>query len=125
VKLYKKTLAWLLARPKLTGVFALVVLASVALPMGEVTSDNNDTQDGTRLFMRYHVEGQFPVEHVEAMVNRMEAYLYNNQEAFYIDSVYSYYNGNEASSTLLLKESRDISMNTLKERIRKNMPKFF
>ncbi len=124
VKLYKKTLAWLLARPKLTGIFALVVLASVALPMGEVTSDNNDTQDGTRLFMRYHVEGQFPVEHVEAMVNRMEAYLYDNQEAFYIDSVYSYYSGNEASSTLLLKENRDISMNMLKERIRENMPKF-
>jgi len=121
---YKKSLSWVLAHPRITGFCALLILASSAIPMGVITSDNNDNQDGTRLFMRYHVEGQFPVEHVEAMVNRMEEYLYQNKEEFYIESVYSYYNGERASSTLLLKESRDISMNDLKERIRKNLPVF-
>jgi len=121
---YKRSLTWVLAHPKITGFVALLILASTAIPMGVITSDNNDNQDGTRLFMRYHVEGQFPLEHVEAMVDRMEEYLYANQEEFYIESVYSYYNGERASSTLLLKEDRDISMNTLKERIRKNMPVF-
>ncbi|ALO33890.1 acriflavin resistance protein [Colwellia sp. MT41] len=122
---YKKSLSWVLAHPKITGFCALLILASSAIPMGVITSDNNDNQDGTRLFMRYHVEGQFPLEHVEAMVNRMEAYLYEHKEEFYIDSVYSYYSGERASSTLLLKENRDISMNELKERIRKNMPAFY
>lgn len=121
---YKRSLSWVLAHPKITGFCALLILASTAIPMGVITSDNNDNQDGTRLFMRYHVEGQFPVEHVEVMVNRMEDYLYENKEEFYIESVYSYYSGERASSTLLLKESRDISMNDLKERIRKNMPVF-
>lgn len=121
---YKKSLSWVLAHPKTTGFVALLILASTAIPMGVITSDNNDNQDGTRLFMRYHVEGQFPLEHVEAMVDRMEEYLYQHKEEFYIDSVYSYYNGERASSTLLLKEDRDISMNVLKERIRKNMPSF-
>ena len=121
---YKKTLAWVLARPKITGLIALIILASTALPMGAITSDNMDTQDGTRLYMRYHVEGQFPLEHVEAMVDRFEEYLYKNQEEFYIESVYSYYNGERAASTLLLREDRDISMTELKERIRKNMPAF-
>ena len=121
---YKKSLAWILAHPRTTGFCALLILASSAIPMGVITADNNDNQDGTRLFMRYHVEGQFPVEHVEAMVNRMEDYLYKNKEEFYIESVYSYYSGERASSTLLLKESRDISMNDLKERIRKNLPVF-
>jgi HAE1 family hydrophobic/amphiphilic exporter-1 len=121
---YKKSLAWVLSHPKITGLCALLILASSAIPMGVITSDNNDNQDGTRLFMRYHVEGQFPVEHVEAMVNRMENYLYKNKDEFHIESVYSYYNGERASSTLLLKESRDISMNDLKERIRKNLPVF-
>ncbi|WP_033082356.1 efflux RND transporter permease subunit [Colwellia psychrerythraea] len=121
---YKKSLSWVLAHPKITSFVALLILASSAIPMGVITSDNNDNQDGTRLFMRYHVEGQFPVEHVEAMVNRMEDYLYKNKEEFYIESVYSYYSGERASSTLLLKESRDISMNDLKERIRKNLPVF-
>lgn len=121
---YKSSLNWVLAHPKITGVAALFILVSTAFPMGAITSDNMDNQDGTRLFMRYHVEGQFPLEHVEAMVDRFEDYLYKNQQAFYIDSVYSYYNGERASSTLLLKEDRDISMTELKERIRKNMPNF-
>lgn len=121
---YKKSLTWVLRHPKITGVVALLILISTALPMGAITSDNMDSQDGTRLFMRYHIEGQFPLEHVEAMVDRFEEYLYKNQDDFYIDSVYSYYNGERASSTLLLKEDRDISINDLKERIRKNMPNF-
>lgn len=121
---YKTSLSWVLAHPKITGVIALVILVSTALPMGAITSDNMDNQDGTRLFMRYHVEGQFPLEHVEAMVDRFEAYLYKNKDEFYIDSVYSYYSGEQASSTLLLREDRDISMTELKERIRKNMPNF-
>ncbi len=121
---YKKSLSWVLSHPKITGFCALLILASTAIPMGVITSDNNDNQDGTRLFMRYHVEGQFPLEHVEKMVDRMEEYLYKHKDEFYIDSVYSYYNGERASSTLLLKESRDISMNELKERIRKEMPVF-
>lgn len=121
---YKNSLAWILAHPKITGVIALLILISTAIPMGAVSSDNMDNQDGTRLFMRYHVEGQFPLKHVEAMVDRFEDYLYKNQDEFYIDSVYSYYSGERASSTLLLKEDRDISMTELKERIRKNMPNF-
>ncbi|RHW78052.1 efflux RND transporter permease subunit [Colwellia sp. RSH04] len=121
---YKRSLTWVLAHPRTTGFVALLILASTAIPMSVITSDNNDNQDGTRLFMRYHVEGQYPLEHVEAMVDRMEEYLYANKEEFYIESVYSYYNGERASSTLLLKENRDISMNTLKERIRENMPVF-
>lgn len=121
---YKSSLTWVLAHPKITGVAALLILASTALPMGAITSDNMDNQDGTRLFMRYHVEGQFPLEHVEAMVDRFEEFLYKHQEEFYIDSVYSYYSGERASSTLLLKEDRDISMTELKERIRKDMPNF-
>lgn len=121
---YRKSLAWILSRPKFTGFVALLILASTAIPMGQITSDENSNDDGTRLFMSYHIEGQFPLEHVEAMVNRMEKYLYQHQDEFYIDSVYSYYNGDRASSTLLLKENRDISMNELKERIRKDLPSF-
>jgi len=121
---YKSSLTWVLAHPKITAVLALLILVSTALPMEEITSDNMDNQDGTRLFMRYHVEGQFPLEHVEAMVDRFEDYLYKHQDEFYIDSVYSYYSGEKASSTLLLREDRDISMTELKERIRKDMPNF-
>jgi HAE1 family hydrophobic/amphiphilic exporter-1 len=121
---YKKSLSWVLAHPKITGFCALLILVSTAIPMGVITSDNNDNQDGSRLFMRYHVEGQFPLEHVENMVNRMEAYLYEHKEEFFIDSVYSYYSGERASSTLLLRKDRTISMNELKERIREGMPNF-
>ncbi len=123
-KAYKDSLTWVLAHSKTTGFIALLILISTAIPMGQITSDSADNEDGTRLFIRYHVEGQFPLAKVEDMVNRMEDYLYQHQEDFYIDSIYSYYSGERAESTLLLKENRDISMTVLKERIRENMPNF-
>ena len=121
---YKKSLRWILDRPKRTGVVALLILGSIAIPASIVTSDNNNNEDGTRLFMRYHIEGQFPLAQVEAMVNRLEEYLYQHQEEFQFDSVYSYYSGERAQTTLLLKENRDISMDELKKRIKKDLPHF-
>ena len=121
---YDKSLGWVLAHPKTTGLAALLILASTALPMGVITADNDDNDDNSRLRIFYHFDAQYPVEQVEAEVDRMEAYLYANKEAFFIDSVYSYYRPGHAVSTLLLNDERSLTMARLKEKIRENMPKF-
>ena len=121
---YDKSLGWVLAHPKTTGLAALLILASAALPMGVITSDNDDNDDNSRLRLTYHFDAQYPVEQVEAEVDKMEAYLYANKEAFFIDSVYSYYRPGYASSTLLLNKKRNLTMTQLKEKIRKDMPQF-
>ena len=121
---YQRSLNWVLHRPKTTGFVALLILASTAIPFGVVTSDNNNNEDKTRIKLRYHLDGQYPVDMVKDIVVQMEQYLYSNQEKFDIENVYSYYATDKASSTILLKQGDRQSINVIKKLIRENMPKF-
>jgi len=121
---YKRSLQWALAHSKITGLIALLILASVAIPFSVVTSDNENNDDTARIIMRYHLNGQYPLEQVEAVVSKMEAYLYDNKEQFNIDAVYSYYNGERATSSLLLVENKTMSIAKIKQAVRENMPQF-
>jgi len=121
---YQRSLNWVLHRPKLTGFIAFLILISTVIPLGVITSDNNSNDDTTRIQLHYHLKGQYPLAQVEEAVNKMEAYLYENKEALSIDSVYSYYAPEQASSTLLLKDDNQQSIDHIKKTIRENMPKF-
>ena len=54
--------------------------------------------------MSLHIEGQHPLERVEAAVDTIEDYLFENQEEFDIRSVYSYYEKGHAETVMLLTE---------------------
>jgi HAE1 family hydrophobic/amphiphilic exporter-1 len=79
---------------------------------------------GRRLYMQYHIEGQHPVERVEAAVDTIEDYLFSRQEEFDIRSVYSYYDQGQAQSALLLTEEEDATLSTKEiiKRIEADMP---
>ncbi|ABO23514.1 efflux RND transporter permease subunit [Shewanella loihica] len=121
---YERSLAWILHRPKRSGLIAVVILASTALPLSMVQQDQNDGEGNNRLYINYQVEGRHSLDVTEAMINRMEDYLYANKEAFYIDSVYSYFSADRGQSTLLLQEDADIDIKALKRKIREGFPKF-
>lgn len=116
-KLLTKALDW----PKVTGLIAILILASTAFPLTQVGQANDD-DDQSRLYLRYHLEGQQQVEVSKAMVERMEEYLYTNQDELGIDSVYSYYSAENVTSTLLMKEQLPTDIETIKQTIRDNMP---
>ncbi|QYJ88463.1 MULTISPECIES: efflux RND transporter permease subunit [Shewanella] len=121
---YERSLAWILHRPKRSGLIAVIILASTALPLSMVQQDQNDGEGNNRLYINYQVEGRHSLDVTEAMINRMEDYLYANKEAFYIDSVYSYFSADRGQSTLLLQEDADIDIKALKRKIREGFPKF-
>ncbi|MFV7783630.1 efflux RND transporter permease subunit [Shewanella marisflavi] len=121
---YERSLAWILCRPKRSGVIAVIILASTALPLSMVQQDQNDGEGNNRLYINYQVEGRHSLDVTEAMINRMEDYLYANKEEFYIDSVYSYFSADRGQSTLLLQEDADIDIKALKRKIREGFPKF-
>ncbi len=60
----------------------------------------------------------------EAMITKMETYLYANKETFQIDSVYSYFSADRGQSTLILNEDTEVDMKVLKKTIREGFPKF-
>lgn len=121
---YNSTLNWVLLRPWRSGVIAVAILASTALPLSLVKQDQEDSQSKERIYINYQVEGRHNLNVTEAMINQMEEYLYNNKEEFHIDSVYSYYASDDASSVVLLKKDLPIPVEELKQKIRKGFPKY-
>lgn len=123
-RFYNNTLNWVLLRPWRSGVIAVAILASTALPLSMVKQDQEDSESNERIYINYQVEGRHNLNVTEAMVNQMEEYLYNNKEEFHIDSVYSYYASDDGSSVILLKKDLPMSVDELKKKIRSGFPKY-
>ena len=123
---YTRILRWIIAHPWWTGLcIVLTCLVGVLPLMLQLVKFDMFPQDvGRRLYMPYHIEGQHPVERVEAAVERIEEYLFSRQEEFNIRSVYSYFDQGQAQSTLLLTEEEDATLTTTEviERIEADMP---
>ncbi|ACA86112.1 efflux RND transporter permease subunit [Shewanella woodyi] len=121
---YQRSLNWILSHPKTSGVIALIILATTALPISMVKQDKSDGEGNNRLYINYQVEGRHSLDVTEAMITKMETYLYANKEAFQIDSVYSYFSADRGQSTLILNEDTEVDMKVLKKTIREGFPKF-
>ena len=124
---YTRALRWIIGHPWLTGLGIVLtcVIGILPLMLGLVKFDMFPQDAGRRLQMPYHIEGQHPVERVEAAVDTIEEYLFSRQEEFDIRSVYSYYDEGSAISVLLLTEEEDATLPTREiiRRIEADMPK--
>ena len=123
---YAAALGWILAHPKKTfgGIVLLCVIGVAPLILQLVKFDAFPQDVGRRLYMPLHIEGEHPLERVEAAVDRIEDYLFENQEAFDIRSVYSYYEKGDAAVVILLTEEEEAVLSTAEviERIEANLP---
>jgi HAE1 family hydrophobic/amphiphilic exporter-1 len=104
---YKRILSWLLKHRKASVGILLLTLFSIAIPIKFVKSDMFPDQEGRRLYLEYNINDNYTVARVEEAVNRIEDYLFANQDKFEIESVYSFYQGNYGLSTIILKEGRE------------------
>ncbi|MGL4938502.1 efflux RND transporter permease subunit [Shewanella sp.] len=121
---YNDSLRWVLQRPKRSSLIAIALLASTALPLSMVKQDKQDSPSQERIYINYQVEGRHHLSVTEAMIKQMETYLYNNKEQFHIDSVYSYYAADDASSVILLKKDLPLPLEELKTKIREGFPRY-
>jgi hydrophobic/amphiphilic exporter-1 (mainly G- bacteria), HAE1 family len=123
---YARSLGWILGHPWWTGLGVVLICAVGVMPLvlNLVKFDAFPQDAGRRLYMPYHLEGQYPLETVKSAVDRVEEYLFENQEDFNIRAVYSYYDKGEAVSTLLLTDEEDATLSTSEvvERIKENLP---
>ena len=123
---YARGLAWILKSPWWTalGVLLICIVGVLPLVLGLVKFDPFPQEAGRRLYMPYHIEGDHPVELVEAAVTRVETWLLENKEELDIRSVYSYYEGSHAESVILLTEEEDATLSTTEiiGKIEKGLP---
>ncbi len=111
---YGRTLTGAIKRPWTMLVVTLLLLGSGAGAIKLVHVDMFPQEAGRRLFMPYYLKANYPLETVKQAVDKVEDYLYSNKERLNIDAVYSYYNEEEAQSTLLLTDD-DIATKSTKE----------
>ena len=123
---YARFLAWSLRhRWKMTG-FALAAVVSVAVPAHFVKSEAFQEDESRSLFMRFNLDGDYPLDVVRKSVDKVEDYLYKNQDEFQIRAVYSYFDENgTAQSSILLREDGDglVAASQIKKKIRAGLPK--
>ena len=124
---YATRLEWTLRHPGKMTLLILLLLASVAIPATQVKNDFFPSGDDKRLVLDYNYNGIYRLAKSEEAVNTIESYLAANKEALEIDSIYSYYDLERATTLIYLKDpkqhERHKTGEQLKEEIRKGLPK--
>ncbi|MEL7451248.1 MAG: efflux RND transporter permease subunit [Pseudomonadota bacterium] len=106
------------------AILLIVVVGFLPLPLELVKFDAWPQENSRRLYLPYHIEGTHPLDRVESVVYRMEQFLYDHQEELDIISVYSYYEPDQAASSILLTDDDEITRSTkdIIDFITENMP---
>lgn len=122
---YGKFMDWMIRSRKASVVIILLILFSVAIPITQVKNDMFPQHEDRMLRLNYHVNGNYTLEKIEAAVNVVENYLYDNQDQFEIKSVYTYYQGSYAMSSIILKKGKgaDKTQEQIRREIEANLPK--
>jgi len=123
---YVQLLAWTLRRRWLAAGLVVLALGSAAVPMMLVETDMFPMDQTRRVFLQYHLDGNYPLAKVKESVDRIEDYLYANREAFDIREVYSYYDEQgTANSVILLTEDDEAKLpaQEITRRILEGLPK--
>ncbi len=123
---YERTLDWALTHRKWMALITLLIVLSPApLFMLKLTKVDPFPQEASRtLYLNYHLEGSHPMERVEQAVKRVEAYVLANQERFDVETYYSVWQNDEASTRLYLadKENAKVPAAAVMEAVMKDMP---
>ncbi len=123
---YEGALDWALTHRKWMALITLlIVLSPVPLFAFKITKVDPFPQEASRtLMINYHIEGSYPMERVEQAVRRVEAYIAANQERFEVDTYYTYWVNDEASTRLYLtpKEDAKVAAAEIMERVLEGMP---
>ncbi len=125
MNVYIRALGWTMRHRKASVGIIILVLLSVLVPGKFVKQNMFGDPEDRRLRLHYHINGSYTVEKVEAAVDAFEEYLFENEEKFEIESIYSYYQGNYAMSTILLKKGNGAkrSVEDIRDDIREGLPK--
>ncbi|MCW8873620.1 MAG: efflux RND transporter permease subunit [Xanthomonadales bacterium] len=125
---YVRLLGWTLRHRWASAGLVLLTLVSAAVPMSLVETDMFPQDQTRKLYLSYHLNGQYPLEKIKESVDRIEEYLYAHQEEFEIRTVYTYYDeqgsANTLSAILLTDDDQArLSSEEISKRIMEGLPK--
>ncbi len=121
---YAALLEWFLERRKISVLFIVLLFLSGAIPMSFMNIDMFPRVEERQLNLQYNLNASYTLDRVKESVDRVEEYLYENQDNFEIESVYTYYQPEYAQSTINLidEDGAKKSVARIKEEIEKDLP---
>ncbi|MGH1344805.1 MAG: efflux RND transporter permease subunit [Nannocystales bacterium] len=123
---YVAILRWTLRRKGWATALLLATLALGAVPMstGMVASEQFSGTVNERITVRYDFDDFHYKSQAERVVNQVEAVLYEHQEQFEIEEVYSYFAENDAATVITLARADldDEGIKALRAEIRETLP---
>lgn len=123
---YERALTWSLRHRGWMSLAIVATVASAYFPARSVKVDMFPQSSATQVFIDYGINSVYALPKVEEAVNRVESWLYENQERFEFESVYSYYSLDEAQTLVYLSEDEDKrsqSSEEIIELMRSELPK--
>lgn len=121
---YAAFLGWFIDRRWVSTIGIIALFFSVIIPITSVNVDMFPRTEQRELGLRYNLNGSYTLDRIKQDVDRIEDYLYENQEKFEIESVYTYYQAEFANSTIILVGDDDAvkSVELIKKEIEENLP---
>ena len=121
---YSAFLGWFIDRRWVSSIGILLLFGSVVIPMNFMNVDMFPNVEEREIYLQYNLNNSYTLDRVKQAVDKVEQYLYDNQEAFEIESVYTYYEPEFAQSTIILTDDDDAikSVRLIKKEIEENLP---
>jgi HAE1 family hydrophobic/amphiphilic exporter-1 len=122
---YAKFLGWFIDRRWVSTISIILLFLSGALPIAlGMNVDMFPRVEERELQLRYNLNASYTLDRVKETVDKVEQYLYDNQENFEIESVYTYYEPEFANSTIILvdEDVAEKSVTAIKKEIEENLP---
>jgi len=121
---YRTILGWTLRHRFVTLLGLLFLAGSAAIPIMRIEKSSSTREQPREIPVFYNSHGPASKEVMEAYVNRVEAWIYDNREALEFESVYSWYQGGHAQTRIYLPmENRtEEGAERLREQLREGLP---
>jgi HAE1 family hydrophobic/amphiphilic exporter-1 len=123
-EIYGRFLGWFIDRRWVSSLSILALLLSAAIPLQFMNVDMFPRNESREIVLTYNLNGSYTLDRVKQAVDKVETYLYNHQEKFEIESVYTYYEPEMASSTIILTDEdvAEKAVTLIKKEIEEGLP---
>lgn len=119
---YTKALS-LVLRFRFLSLFAsLLLLLSSLWAYQRLDVNMNPDEESPRLSLGFSMRGSMDLESIEDFVQRLEQYLLDNKETFYIEDMFSRYNVDRGNISLSLAEDAPLAPKAIERLIEADLP---
>ncbi|WP_018126774.1 efflux RND transporter permease subunit [Balneola vulgaris] len=121
---YAKFLKKFISNRWISTISIILLFLSVIIPAGFMSFDMFPDTEEREIDLAYNLNSAYSLDRVKVAVDKVEAYLYEHQEEFDIESVYTYYTPDFALSTIILVEEKEAtkSVQDVKKAVEANLP---